>query len=524
MAGAGEEQAAPAPPPPHLDPPMDDEAPAGKLRRLEQHRRVGEEPYFRMENLPEEIQPVVMSLLTLKEAVRTSIVARSWRMLWSFHSNLCFYGPNNLDYDSDEYHGGDKQAIDDFIKIKRDKFIEDVNWVIQRHSGVGINKFSIRCGLHKEDFDHLHRWIAFAASSKAKVIEFDLKIINGPSKEVHHFPLEALDVQGNSFVQSLFLADVFIKPHSDIRGFTILRKLVLEYVQMFGDLPGLLANCSALEDLAIIQCSGVANLSIPRKLDKLQHLLIDRTNVVMVEFQAAHLAHFEYKGHNIPIVLHGCSELEKATIKFTGSSKGLGRVFTVVPSILPVKILDVQADIYGYEQLQKLTTVSRGMFTRLRHMTCQLNVHYNTNEPNADNGVLQVAHCLNVAPHLETLHLHMAYLNKYGQASHELNNAEEESSPMRRHDHLKTVYMSGFRLYKAQKKLACSILESASVLEHMQLEPRVAGVGDWAEICYFLNDRVEKKFVPQVCEWARLTSLRFGKVVSAAVDAPLQNE
>ncbi|KAM0930263.1 hypothetical protein ACQ4PT_001020 [Festuca glaucescens] len=182
---------------------MDEDAPAGKLSRLEHQRSVGDDPSFRMENLPEktdthnylfplsrsrphrgclytpatasrstckivakktiktpigtikscnlhlEIQPVVMSLLPLKEAVRTSIVARSWRMLWRFHSNLCFYGPNDLDYDSDEYDDTDEQAIDDFIKIKRDNFIEDVNWVIQRHSVVGINKFSIRCGLHK---------------------------------------------------------------------------------------------------------------------------------------------------------------------------------------------------------------------------------------------------------------------------------------------------------------------------------------------------------------------------------------
>ncbi|KAK1613126.1 hypothetical protein QYE76_036799 [Lolium multiflorum] len=61
--------------------PMDEDAPAGKLSRPEHQRSVGGELSFRMENLPEEIQPVVISLLPLKEAVRTSIVARSWRML-----------------------------------------------------------------------------------------------------------------------------------------------------------------------------------------------------------------------------------------------------------------------------------------------------------------------------------------------------------------------------------------------------------------------------------------------------------
>ncbi|CAM0908744.1 unnamed protein product [Alopecurus aequalis] len=521
MAGAGGDEAAPppAPPPPPLDrPPMDEPAAAArKLSRLEHHGSVGEEPSFRMENLPEEIQPVVISLLQLKEAVRTSIVARSWRMLWTFHSNLCFYGPDDMDYHSEEYYGLDKQVIDDFIKTKRAKFIEDVNWVIQRHSGVGISKFSIRCGLHKEEFDHLDRWIAFATSSKAKVIEFDMKIVKSwPSKEAHHFPLEALDVQGSSFVQSLFLANVSVKPHSGIRGFTILRRLVLQYVQIFGDFPGLLANCSALEELEIIRCSGVTNLSIPHQLDKLQHLVIKKMDVKMVEFHAAHLAHFVYKGRGMPILLHGCSKLETATMKFQGS-KGLGRVFTLVPSILPVKTLNVRADIYGYEQLQKLTTRSRGMFTHLRHMTCQLLIRYSSELPNADNGVLQLAHCLNAAPQLETLHLDMIYYKKLlnGLRNDEVE-GEEEGSPMRRHDNLKSVHISGFRLYSAQKKLACCILENAPLLEQMQLEAKCA---EGMKVACAMNIGFQRRFVPWVREWAQLTSLRFGKEVTA-VDSP----
>jgi hypothetical protein len=43
-------------------------------------------------------------------------------------------------------------------------------------------------------------WIAFATSSKANVLEFDLKIIDRLSEEVHHFPLDALDIEGCSFV------------------------------------------------------------------------------------------------------------------------------------------------------------------------------------------------------------------------------------------------------------------------------------------------------------------------------------
>ena len=203
-----------------------------------------------------------------------------------------------------------------------------------------------------EDSDHLDRWIRFAASSKAKIIHLDLRF-KDVFEEVNHLHLEALlDAQGSSFLRSLFLGGVVIKPHSAICGFTILRRLVLQSVTISGDFTGFLANCAALEDLEMIECSGLTNLIIPQQLDKLQHLLIDGMEVEMVEFYAADLSHFEYKGQVVPIVHHGCSKLEKATIMFM-ATKAVTHTFTAVPSILPVKILHMQAVISKYPQVAK---------------------------------------------------------------------------------------------------------------------------------------------------------------------------
>ncbi|XP_037462604.1 putative F-box/LRR-repeat protein At5g54820 [Triticum dicoccoides] len=510
MARTGEEEVVPPPPPLDLRQPME-EAATGKLRRSDHYHRVTDTPSlpppFRMEDLPIEIQPVIMSLLPLKEAMRASIVSKGWRMLWRFHSNLCFDSRNDMDSDTD-----DEFTHRDSTKIKQAKFIETVNCVIQHHSGLGINKFSIRCGLHKEDSEHLNRWVSFAASSKAKIIDFNLKIIDCPFDIVHHFPLEVLDAQGSSFVQSLFLVEVAINPHSGIRGFIVLRRLVLKYVEIFGDFPGFLANLLALEDLEMIKCSGVTTLSIPRQVDKLKHLLVDIMDVEMVEFHAGDLTHFEYQGPVIPIVHHGCSKLEKATIMFEGS-KGLSHVFNDVPIILGVNTLSVQAHVLAYEQLEKVAPRPHGMFMHSRHMTCGLTII--SSVPKADNGVLQLACCLNLTPQLETLHLDMTY--SHCNVSVPDDFVEEEGPHMHRHDHLRSVGISGFRCYTAQTALAYCLLENACVLEHMRLQPWIV---TW--ICPnpgMENIGVEGRFLPGVREWARLTSEHFGKAITV-LDAP----
>lgn len=75
---------------------------------------------------------------------------------------------------------------------------------------------------------------------------------------------------------------------------------------------------------------------------------------------------------------------------------------------------------------------------------------------------------------------------------------EGVSYHMRRHDHLKTVYMSGFRCYRAQVELLCGILEMGAVLEHVTIEPMVRIPCSPGSV---------NLGIPQgeICEWAHRT-------------------
>ncbi|PVH36237.1 hypothetical protein PAHAL_6G026700 [Panicum hallii] len=128
-----------------------------------------------MEDLPEEIQLLVLSLLPLKEAARTSILSRSWRKLWTRYPNLCF--DDTKDWSTD----------DDSIKIESAMFIETVNSIIQQHSGIGLNKFSIKGSLWK-DHSVGHVFSGIPSISAVKVLNVHANMhINKPvwSSQVH---------------------------------------------------------------------------------------------------------------------------------------------------------------------------------------------------------------------------------------------------------------------------------------------------------------------------------------------------
>nr|CAB3479903.1 unnamed protein product [Digitaria exilis] len=190
------------------------------------------------------------------------------------------------------------------------------------------------------------------------------------------------------------------------------------------------------------------------------------------------------------------------------NNKVLGHVFHGIPSISAVKVLHVHAKMRTNQlawtsQVHTLTTRPACMFLNLRHLTYEIVIF--TKLPNNYSGILQLAQYLAFAPQLEMLELHMLYHVSVGRCWR----GEGVSYHMGRHDHLKTVYMSGFRCYRAQVDLLCGILDTSPVLEHVTIEPMV-------RIPYSLE--LMNLGIPrdEICEWAHRASDRFGKTITVA--------
>ncbi|OEL31605.1 hypothetical protein BAE44_0007375, partial [Dichanthelium oligosanthes] len=159
----------------------------------------------------------------------------------------------------------------------------------------------------------------------------------------------------------------------------------------------------------------------------------------------------------------------------------LCHAFTAIPGISAVKVLNVHAYINHQwvwtSQMHTSMTKPTHMFINLRHLTCEIRITVD-HDPNSQNGILQLAHYLDFAPHLDMLQLHMLHYASDRSCWRGEVTGDEVPCCMRRLDHLKTVYMSGFWCYRAQIELLCNILKRDAALEHVTIEPKVIIVED----------------------------------------------
>ncbi|KAE8766999.1 putative F-box/LRR-repeat protein [Hordeum vulgare] len=216
-------------------------------------------------------------------------------------------------------------------------------------------------------------------------------------------------------------------------------------------------------------------------------------------------SHFEYKGLAIPIVLGGCSKLHSVTLDFhqtvgqDANNKVMGHVFHGISGVSAVKEIKVDAFMWSSQSVWsplQATARPSGLFRNLRHLT--YDVTFVAQHPNSQSGILQLAQYLAFAPQLETLEVHMTYLK-----SSDCWIGEGISYCMRRHDHLKTVYMSGFQCFRPEVELLYVILDMGAALEHVTIEPRMRN---------YANSLGKPRY--KICEWADRTSQRFGKVIT----------
>ncbi|SPT21118.1 unnamed protein product [Triticum aestivum] len=289
---------------------------------------------------------LLLSRLSLKQAVRMSLLSGEWRRL-----AIC---PPDLVFTEETLFGSNTTMITDpesmaaeFLESMNIEFITRVDSVLRASWSTStmttastVNKFVVKYGLGTYHRHHIDRWINFSTESMAKHIGLDLIGLSVYEDDKYVVPLCKLSGPNGSCVKSLHMANVWLKLPPSFSGITNLKKLSLHMVSIDADdLQCLLLSCALLESLRLEDCP-LSSFSICQELCLLQHLSVRECPVGTIQLRAPNLTTFQFDDCPAQIVLIESSKLLEATfvfknIRYNWCEDALDYVLAELPAALP---------------------------------------------------------------------------------------------------------------------------------------------------------------------------------------------
>ncbi|KAF6137761.1 hypothetical protein GIB67_040469 [Kingdonia uniflora] len=180
--------------------------------------------------LPQNVTDNILVRLPLKEAVRTSILSKSWRYQWVTIPELIIPSDFEL-FPSNELHG-------------EEKIVSIVDHVLKLHKG-HLQKFMLDITFRKSNPD-LDGWILHLSTKGIKELVLEILTENGYKMHVSIFSCQQLTV--------LDLASVHVELPSEFTGFKSLKSLKLHVVTITeNDLESLISRSIVLERLILLE-------------------------------------------------------------------------------------------------------------------------------------------------------------------------------------------------------------------------------------------------------------------------------
>lgn len=121
-----------------------------------------------IDQLTDDILVEIISHLTIKEAVRTSILSTRWKYLWTLINVLNFDAPRKL------WFGPGNED-------RNNNYINWVNKVLQLHKGSNLTEFRIKFGLFYNHTRSITDWICTAIAKGVQHLELNLTYIGQKS-------------------------------------------------------------------------------------------------------------------------------------------------------------------------------------------------------------------------------------------------------------------------------------------------------------------------------------------------------
>ncbi|KAK9288063.1 hypothetical protein L1049_016509 [Liquidambar formosana] len=302
----------------------------------------------RLIDLPDGILSTIISMLTLKEAVRTSVLSKRWRYIWTCHSDLWFDSINVIGHRVHSNSISTNQPEWDG-QLQRCKFVERVDqFMHQRCEGPRIDSLAIHFHLGREFASHIDQWINSAVTKGAESIDLDLsewcsfRVDHNSStaSECYEFPCWLPALAGRRCtVKHLRLASCCLGDHPSSNSLLSLITIKLREVNISDQqLKNLLSNCPFLEGLSLHQCKDLVNLDFSGPSKRMKFLNIQNCfRLKQIEIDAENLVIFEYTGPLVCFSFKNVPKLAEAFLDFTGETRldGVTYALTKFASDLP---------------------------------------------------------------------------------------------------------------------------------------------------------------------------------------------
>ncbi|CAN0841161.1 Putative F-box/LRR-repeat protein At5g02930 [Linum grandiflorum] len=345
--------------------------------------------------LTEELLVEILSLLSLKEAARTSILSKRWVDLWKLLPNL------ELDYGS---------MLNEKL-VEKKTYIQLVSKVLAQHKGPKVNNLRICLQLTSTSNSNgdIERWVEFAISKGVERLALDFN--RGPPRANYDSEFDEYDDYGElkGFSQSGVLLGL-----SNIRFF---RALHLRSVQLTDAIFNhLVLNCRLLEKLVIDRCDGLVKVKLAAlassPLLSLKHFEIIRCPFVNeIEINAPNLVSFGYEGGKVDLKVVNTSSLTEMDLRVNDRSNYTELGIEYVSSFdllrqhrtkfVQLEILTIAIEFCGWRDVIRSFN---GEFPFLKHLTV-----YFESLGDLDDKYDRLVPLINASPSLTRLSLKCIY-------------------------------------------------------------------------------------------------------------------
>ncbi|KAL6136482.1 hypothetical protein ACLB2K_061777 [Fragaria x ananassa] len=358
------------------------------------------------------------------------------------------------------------------LGLERRCYIERVEKVLELLSCNKLDSFKEAFFLDQEDTQVLDKWVHFAITKEAQ--KLDLQIYRGPRDDnLYIFPHWVLADLNVSTLKHLALSLCALKPPAGFDRFVQLTTLCLRGVEVDPDfMAHLFSACSLLENLTLYSCDVSSNLIIGPSLHLHDLKVLGCYLFGKIEIDAVNLSSLEYVGYRNEILMR---TPKLVTFFYMILDQDLlPNVLTQITSCPELSTLHllITDDVHHITQ----------NFPTLRNLK-QLKLDILYFEQDDDPLKFELGSVLNIlraALLLEDFVMTVRAKDYQG----DMRNLSTFS-----HNHLRRIKMQGFQGKWFEIEFAISILNIATKLEVMVIDPHGSyykGDGSWCELtcCY----------------------------------------